>query len=191
MVHVSLNKRAQTSIEFLFLFLIMLIAVNSIIYPRMEQAQKDVMEIHKVGQARLAVKQIANAISEVAAATGESKETTWVFLDNNIKIYCDVANDRIYFDVPIQGPAYTVTEDGVEVGSCNGTTCEGGELIHFPTGSDIELDCSNFHACSKDVDLNCNDDFVDGSYVKKVKVLITKQYALGKVYIMLQALVPS
>jgi uncharacterized protein (UPF0333 family) len=181
MAYDGLNKKAQTSIEFLFLFLIMLIAVNTIIYPKMAQSQRAVMEIHKLGQARLAVKQLANTIGEVAATTGESQQTIWIFLDDNIKIYCDTTDNKITFEIPIQAPAFSVTEGGVVVGNCDGVTCTGSELIHFPDAALIELDCSNFHLCDTALDPSCN--YIDGSFTKKAKVLITKQYALGKALI--------
>jgi len=64
-----LNKRGQTSVEFLFLFLIMLIYVNTTVYPNMNISRAYIEETHRLGQARLAIKQIANAVTEVAASS--------------------------------------------------------------------------------------------------------------------------
>ncbi|MEM4662934.1 MAG: class III signal peptide-containing protein [Candidatus Diapherotrites archaeon] len=183
-----LKARGQTSIEFLLLFLIVLVIIHGVVYPAFDATEKSVLGLHRIGQARLAVKQIANAVSEVAAATGESQKTIWIFLDDNITIHCDTTTKRIYFRVPFQ--SYTtvapISEGTTIVGAgCNQTQypdgCEGGELIAFPASSAIELNCNNFKLCDdKGGACNCNADpsgvCIDGSYIKKVKISITKQY---------------
>ncbi|MCX8189614.1 MAG: class III signal peptide-containing protein [Candidatus Diapherotrites archaeon] len=183
----NLNGKGQTSIEFLFLFLIILVIIHGVVYPAFVETQNSVLGLHRIGQARLAVKQIANAVSEVASATGESQRTVWIFLDDNITLHCDETNKRIYFRVPFQSSARVteIKEGSVTVGSgCNQASyqqgCEGGELLHFPASSSLSIECDNFKLCdSSSGNCSCNGasgDCIEGSYVKKVKVSITKHY---------------
>lgn len=183
---VHLGSKGQTSVEFLFLFLIVLVIIHGVVYPAFTETQNSVLGLHRIGQARLAVKQIANAVSEVASATGESQRTIWIFLDDNITIHCDEANKRIYFRVPFDSSTRVaeVKEGSVTVGAgCTaapGGLCESGELLHFPASSSLTISCSNFKLCDNSSgNCSCNGasgDCIEGSYVKKVKISITKHY---------------
>lgn len=176
-----LNKRGQTSVEFLFLFLIMLIYVNTIVYPNMYASKSYIEETHKLGQARLAIKQIANAVTEVAAASGESKQTFYVFLDENIDISCNDSSgnprNTIQFDVPLKvEEAFQVEEAGIVIGECTGDVCTGRELVSLPSGT--TLNCSGLFPLIK------------GSEIKKVKIVIWKEYQVGGAQINVQATTP-
>lgn len=181
-----LGSKGQTSVEFLFLFLIVLVIIHGVVYPAFTETQNSVLGLHRVGQARLAVKQIANAVSEVASATGESQRTIWIFLDDNITIHCDEANKRIYFRVPFDSSTRIteVKEGSTIVGAgCNQAAypqgCESGEILHFPASSSLTFRCSNFHYCENAPNCSCNGvggECIDGSLHKKLKILITKHY---------------
>ena len=136
-----LNKRGQTSVEFLFLFLIMLIYVNTIVYPNMYASKDYIEDTHRVGQARLAIKQIANAVTEVAASSGESKQTFYIFVDSNTELICDETNNKIQFEVGMNNPI--TIAPGIEGDECSGDKCYGVEIVPLPSG--ITLNCVNFN----------------------------------------------
>jgi len=166
----------------------MLIAINTIIYPRMLQTQQSVVEIHRLGQARLAVKQIANAISEVAASTGPSKQTIWIFLDSNIRIFCDKDKALIKFKVPMKlDYAFSIIEGTETIGSCNMQICEGAEKIYLPTA--LKLNCDNFKLCDTSANPPCNGegDHIDGSIHKKAKITVIKHFLSGEALIQVNA----
>ncbi len=135
-----LNKRGQTSVEFLFLFLIMLIYVNTTVYPNMNISRAYIEETHRLGQARLAIKQIANAVTEVAASR---------------ELICDETNNKIQFEVEMNN-SITINPDP-EGNTCGGNTCYGVEIVSLPSG--ITLNCVNF-----------NNNIQTGDYSDKFKI---------------------
>lgn len=169
-----LNKRGQTSIEFLFLFLIMLIYVNTIVYPNMNISRAYIEETHRVGQARLAIKQIANAVTEVAASSGESKQTLYVFLDSNTELICDETNNKIRFEVKMNNQTNTGGPGSAD-NECSGDVCYGVEIVSLPVGT--TLDCSNFPV-------------IKSSEIKKAKILVSKDYLGGAAVVHVQAAIP-
>ncbi len=162
----TLGKKAQASVEFLFLFVMMLMYVNTIVYPSMEDSQKYLEETYKLAVGRLAAKQIANAVSEVASSTGDSQQVFYIFLDDNISISCNstgtyptIEFQVVYnFSNVLEFPS-DVTENGVVVAECPAAdTCIGREIIYLPSG----------------ITLNCFAAEIDGSATKKAKIIITK-----------------
>ena len=155
-----LNKRGQTSVEFLFLFLIMLIYVNTTVYPNMNISRAYIEETHRLGQARLAIKQIANAVTEVAASSGKSKQTFYIFVDSNTELICDETNNKIQFEVGMSTEAQVSSPNPGE-NECDNTICYGVEYLSLPTG--ITLDCGNF-----------NNNIQTGDYSDKFKIEVYK-----------------
>ncbi len=186
--------KAQATIEFLFIFLVMLIAVNTVILPAMEHSRRSLAEIYRVGMAKLAAQQIANAVAEVSSASGEARETLWVFLDQNIKLFCDTPDrNAIIFVVPVEVESFSAMEDNVTIADCNGEVCKVIIPLPLPDDRNVILDCSNFKVCDTATYPGC--DYIDGSFVSKVRVIVLKQYAdLGmgeKAYVRLWAQEPQ
>lgn len=143
-----LNQKGQTSIEFLFLFLIMLFYLQAIIQPTVEEASESIKAVNKVGQAKLAAVKLANTINEVSAASGDSSKTIWLFLEEGTGIECDSGSNLILYNA----------EAGLSLPACGDTTeCEG----QVPVFSDVSLNCENFQ-------------LQEGSSTPKAKVRVAK-----------------
>ena len=125
----GLNSSGQTSVEFLFLFLIMLFYLQTVIQPSVTEASNAVIAVNKVGQAKLAAMKVANAVNEVTALSGESSKTIWVFLEPDTNIWCVEADNEIWYGASV----------GVFLPECNGKDCGGAIKVL----DDAALDCGN------------------------------------------------
>lgn len=166
MAFLTLGKKAQASVEFLFLFVMMLMYVNTIVYPSMETSQKYLKESNRMAVGRLAAKQIANAVSEVASSTGDSQQVFYIFLDDDVNILCNDTGTypTIDFHVAVEFSTTeelpsSVQESGIVVGECPSLNmCIGREIIYLPSG----------------ITLNCFAAEIDGSATKKAKIVVRK-----------------
>lgn len=126
-----LNCIGQTSVEFLFLFLIMLFYLQVVIQPAVNDSSASITTVNKVGQAKLAAMKLANSINEISALSGESSKTIWLFMESCTSVWCDDTDNKIY---------YSATANiGLE--ECAGSAYDG----EIKLLDDIVLNCSNFH----------------------------------------------
>ncbi len=158
----SLNKKGQTSIEFLLVFVIMLIYIQIIIQPSVIRVSESAKAVSSVGQTKLAAMNLAESINEVYLISGESKKQVWLFIDRNSTIRCDASNKKIKFEVNL-GTLVEVgspTSDAYceKLAGSNKSKCVGE--IQLLDG--ISLDCANFP------------DPLDGSESPKALVEIRK-----------------
>jgi len=128
-----MKSKGQTSVEFLFLFLIMLMYIQTVVHPAVDDSSASIIAINRTGQAKLAAMKLANAVNEVSALSGESSKTMWLFFDEDTNFWCDQANNEIKFRVRSD-----VNVDNLA--NCVDFHCEGS--VEFMNG--IILDCANF-----------------------------------------------
>jgi hypothetical protein len=111
------NQKAQSSIEFLVLIVILLVFVQTIIQPSLEETTLAVKDTQRVGQATLAADKLVNAIEQISAITGESKTTVNLFLPEDVQIKCQAAQKRITYQLNLEHP----TE--VDHANCTNNSC--------------------------------------------------------------------
>jgi len=129
----DMKSKGQTSVEFLFLFLIMLMYIQTVVHPAVDDSSASIIAINRTGQAKLAAMKLSNAVNEVSALSGESSKTLWLFFDEDTNFWCDQANNEIKFEV---GSDANVDN----LANCQDNKCWGGvELLNG-----ISLNCSNF-----------------------------------------------
>ncbi|MEM0360292.1 MAG: hypothetical protein QXK06_03075 [Candidatus Diapherotrites archaeon] len=170
----SLNRKGQTSIEFLFMFLIMLYYLTSVIQPNVDEASFKILEVNRTGQAKLAAMKLANAINEVGALSGDSRKTVWIFAEDCTEIICDAASKRIDYNAIFGEP----TAPGTSGMDCTGgiTALKGnniGRSGSIPVLQDITLDCSNFYACPPGGGAPCKNTLI-GYQTPRAKIIIEK-----------------
>lgn len=81
-------KKGQTSIEFIFLILILVIYLVTIIRPAFDSAQSAFEDIEKVTKASNETQKIINSINRISALSEGSKETITIILPNQTEINC-------------------------------------------------------------------------------------------------------
>lgn len=128
-----MKSKGQTSVEFLFLFLIMLMYIQTVVHPAVDDSSNSVIAINRTGQAKLAAMKLSNAVSEISSLSGESSKTIWLFFDEETDFWCDPASNEIKFKIQ--------TEANIEnLANCTADECSGS--VELMQG--ITLDCSNF-----------------------------------------------
>ena len=146
----GLNAKGQTSIEFLFLFLIMLFYLQAVIQPAVTNSANSIIAVNRTGQARLGAMKLVNAINEVTALSGESSKTIWIFMDENTSIWCEEADNVIAYSASL----------GFTLGECNNSSECSGRIQAI---SDADLHCANFNVQK-------------GSLTPKLKVRVWKDF---------------
>ncbi|MFH1234809.1 MAG: hypothetical protein V1493_04330 [Candidatus Diapherotrites archaeon] len=139
----GMNRKGQTSIEFLFLFLIMLYYLTTVIQPAVDAASFKIVAVNRTGQAKLAAMKLANAINEIGSLSGDSRKTIWLFAEDCTEIKCNSATNTIDYNARF----------GMQ---SNSMDCTAGisnmQDIGYPGSirvlQGITLNCSNFHGCS-------------------------------------------
>ncbi len=156
----GLNSTGQTSVEFLFIFMIMLFYLEIVIQPNVRDASESIIAVNRIGQAKMNAMKLANAINEATALGGESSKSIWLFLGDNTSVWCDEAEKAIKYRADI---GVSLAE---EFNSCtdladNKHECDGTIKVL----DDTTLNCSNF-------------SLKEGSKVPKARVRI---YKIGSV----------
>ncbi len=152
----GLNSSGQTSVEFLFIFMIMLFYLQIVIQPNVQDASESIIAVNRIGQAKMNAMKLANAVNEVTALGGESSKSIWLFLGDGTSVWCDEADKEIKYKATV---GVNLAE---EFNSC--TDLGGGK--HECEGAIKVLD---------DTTLNCNNfTLKEGSLVPKARVRIYK-----------------
>ena len=133
-----MNSFGQTSVEFLFLFLVMLLYLQVVIQPKVDEATGGIVAVNRAGQAKLAAQKLANAINEVNAISGESTKTIWLFIEDHTTVWCNPGGKTIDFEVE--------SEVDIKAPGCTGTVCSGS----VPIMKDVTLTCSGYFATKTD-----------------------------------------
>ncbi len=81
-------KRGQTSIEFIFLILIIVIYLVTIVRPAFDSAQSSFEDIDKVTKASNETQKIVNSINRISSLSDGSKETLFITLPEGVEINC-------------------------------------------------------------------------------------------------------
>lgn len=152
----GLNASGQTSVEFLFIFMIMLFYLEIVIQPSVRDASESIIAVNRIGQAKMNAMKLANTINEVTALSGESSKSIWLFLGNDTSVWCDEADKAIKYKASI---GVSLAD---EFNSCsdladNKHECDGTIKVL----DDTTLDCSNFK-------------LKEGSLVPKARVRVYK-----------------
>jgi uncharacterized protein (UPF0333 family) len=79
----SISSKAQTSVEFLFVFIVMLIYVQTILIPAVDKGVHSAVDIQAMARTRMSAERLANSIMEVANTTGDSEKYIWIYLPDN------------------------------------------------------------------------------------------------------------
>jgi len=167
----ALREKGQTSIEFLLIFVIMLIYIQVIIQPSVMRVSDSAQAVSSVGQTKLAAMNLAESINEIYLISGESKKEIWLFTDRNSLIRCDDTANKITFSIKLN------TE--IEIGSpAEDAYCEkiAGETGKSECFGEIQL--------LDGINLNCTNfpDPLDGSESPKALVEVKKD-STGEVYV--------
>lgn len=172
-----MNRKGQTSIEFLFLFLIMLYYLTTVIQPAVDAAGLKILEVNRTGQAKLAAMKLANAINEIGTLSGDSRKTIWIFAADCTEIKCNSAENTIDYNAkfgmqPVQPGSTDYSMD------CTAGIANMPQFSHAGTISvlkDITLNCLNFHADTSNT--------LIGYQTPKDKVIITKNSTANTVLV--------
>ncbi|GEM_PF-2334481 len=138
----NLKRRGQTSIEFLLVFVIMLIYLQTVIQPSVLRVSNSAQAVSSIGQTKLSAMNLADSINEIHMISGESKKNVWIFIDRNSSITCDDIGKKILYRVDV--PAAISGVSGCTSTNPASSRCSG-EIKLF---DDVQLDCSNFAAAS-------------------------------------------
>jgi len=149
----NLKTRAQATIEFLLLIMMMLIYLNVFVLSAQTNSMTAVNDTKKIILAENAIQKIKSTIQELDAFEGDSTKTITLFLDNDITIRCSTeTGNKISFEVVLETSA---------------------ESIECPKNAD------NLNVCTKKIELNtssninCFTTSIDGSR-KLIKLKIQK-----------------
>ncbi len=88
-----MNKKAQASIEFMFLISIAMIYIATVIMPAVEISKVAAEDVTQLAQVRMAAEKLVNAIDSVAAASGDAKQTITIFVPARGIIECLKCSD--------------------------------------------------------------------------------------------------
>ena len=111
-------QRGQISIEFILLIMVSLIFIHMIILPTADASIESTRDVKKVAGVKLAAEQIAAAVNQLAASSGEAKKTIMVFVPEGTWIECDA--HKIKFGATISNQNNRIPD------GCDGSTdCEG------------------------------------------------------------------
>jgi len=94
-------KKGQTSIEFMLLIVIVLMYIQTVITPNLNETLISVSDTTRVAEARLATEKLTNAINYVAASNSESKTTVNLFLPERTIILCDEGKKIIGYETEL------------------------------------------------------------------------------------------
>ncbi|MFH1752121.1 MAG: hypothetical protein ABH821_04260 [archaeon] len=89
-------NKGQISIEFMLLLIIMLLYIQAVIIPAMNDSTASVQDVRRIAESNLALEKIYNTANEIAFASGDSFQTITVFIPEETKINCLTGN-RISF----------------------------------------------------------------------------------------------
>jgi uncharacterized protein (UPF0333 family) len=130
----NLKTRAQATIEFLLLIMMMLIYLNVFVLSAQTNSMTAVNDTKKIILAENAIQKIKSTIQELDAFEGDSTKTITLFLDNDITIRCSTSTEtgnKISFEVVLETSAESI--------ECPNKVCN--KEIELTTSSNI--DCSN------------------------------------------------
>jgi uncharacterized protein (UPF0333 family) len=156
-----MNRKGQTSIEFLFLFLIMLYYLTLVIQPAVDSASFKIIEVNRTGQAKLAAMKLANSINEIGSLSGNSRKTIWIFAANCTEIKCNSTENKIEYTAKF-GMQPNAMDCTAGISNMPQSSYSGS----IPVLQDIDLDCDNFHGD--------NSNTLSGYQSAKDKVIIEK-----------------
>jgi len=94
-------KKGQTSIEFMLLIVIVLMYIQTVITPNLNETLMSVSDTTRVAEARLAAEKLTNAINYVAASNAESKTTVNLFLPERTVILCHEGDKIIGYETAL------------------------------------------------------------------------------------------
>jgi len=144
---IRLNLRGQTSVEFLFIFLIMLFYLQVVVQPEIFRVSTSVITLHRAGQAKMIALRLVNSVNELNALSGESSETMWLYIPEKVEIVCN--NPTIA--EPTGSIAYNIQVDDTktEESFLNCTKADPSDTFvtcrwSMPVAQDAVLNCDNF-----------------------------------------------
>ena len=84
----KVNKKGQSSIEFILLVAITMIYISTIVLPSVELSKAATDDIMQLSESRLAVEKFANTIDAVAASSGYAKNTMTILVPWRSQVKC-------------------------------------------------------------------------------------------------------
>ena len=86
--NLSLGRKGQASIEFIFLVIIILVYLHAILLPTVNYATAAANDAKRITEASFAAQKLADSINYVSSASGDSVQTISVFIPNDAAISC-------------------------------------------------------------------------------------------------------
>ncbi|MDO8427925.1 MAG: hypothetical protein Q7S92_01810 [Candidatus Diapherotrites archaeon] len=129
-----INQKGQSSIEFLILIVILLVFVQTIIQPSLQDSLLAARDTQRVGQITLAAQKLTGNIEQIYSISGDSKTTTYLFLPENSKIVCNAVTKTLTSQVQLEHPE--------TLSACPNQVCS--KTYSLP--SNINLTCTNLES---------------------------------------------
>ncbi|MFH0715029.1 MAG: hypothetical protein V1847_04975 [Candidatus Diapherotrites archaeon] len=92
-----LNKKGQSSIEFVLLLVVLLVFIQVVIVPAVNTSQDAATDVARLGQAKLAAQQLADAINLVGSSSEGARQTVHIILPNDSSIVCNSSPASVTF----------------------------------------------------------------------------------------------
>lgn len=97
--NLSLGKKGQASIEFIFLVIIILVYIHAILLPTVNYATSAANDAKRITEASFAAQKLADAINYVSSSSGDSVQVISVFIPKDAAISC--ASSSVKMDVSL------------------------------------------------------------------------------------------
>lgn len=129
-----LNSKAQVSVEFMLIVMIIILYVVNVIQPIVVASADSAEDVARISQINFAAEKLASSVSYVHSLPGESWVSINLFIPAGSKIECDTVNcpSAICYSADI-------SSDLLSVSACVNSVCK--KNISLPSG--ISLICSS------------------------------------------------
>jgi len=87
-----MRNKAQVSLEFLFIFMIVLVYIMTIVEPAVSIGEASLEDVSRVSQTKLAAEKLANSINELLVISGQAKKTLHILVPEKSTIKCNLAD---------------------------------------------------------------------------------------------------
>lgn len=143
-----MNRRGQTSIEFILLLVIMMLYIQTVVLPLVENSTRSAEDTTRLAQAELAAQSLANAINYVGSAETSAntyaKQTLHLFVPKDTVVVCNGTDKTIEFVAQFKQGIPTTANELPNV-TCN----------NIPPANSLDdyIECSTKPCCRKTIQL--------------------------------------
>lgn len=165
---IRFNLKGQTSIEFLLLLVVMLLYIQAVVLPSVENSTNTAKDAVRLALAKSSTETLANTINQVASSANEAKQTISLHVPEKTMIECSPGNYALWYYVQFEQDFPETAEEIAGV-TCNKDPANWG-MFSGKLECEQTLLLAGKPCCRKTVplvsgiSLNCNEfqNFISG-----------------------------